>query len=55
MPRAQLPEPTTGQAEPRRYVDDRFRPDFAVEGLASQRGSLLPHLQILNPVRHVGV
>ena len=33
MPRAQLPEPATGQTEPGRYVDDRFGPDFAVEGL----------------------
>jgi hypothetical protein len=54
MPRAQLPEPATGQAEPRRYVDDRFGPDFAVEGLASQCDSLLPHRQILSPVQHVG-
>lgn len=50
MPRAQLPEPSTGQTEPGRYVHDRFGPDFAVEGLTSQHDSLLPHRQILDPV-----
>ena len=51
VPLAQLPEPSTGQPEPGRDVDDGFGPDFAVEGLTSQPDPLLPHRQIPDPVR----
>jgi hypothetical protein len=54
VPRAQLPEPSTRQPEPRRDVDNWFGPHFAVQGLTSQRDSLHPHRPILDLVRRHG-